>query len=152
MSAHDRLQALGLSLPVLEPVRHSYVRARQSGNTVYLAGQTAKADGRYPYTGKLGETVSLEAGQECARICVLNLLAAAEEHLGSLERITAVLKVNGFVACVPAFTQQPQVINAASDLLVSVLGEVGKHARTAIGVPALPSDSPVEIDMIIEVD
>lgn len=152
MSALERLHALGLSLPELEPVKYSYVRARQSGKTVYLAGQTPKSKAGYAYKGKLGEAVSLEEGQECARLCMLNLLAAAHEHLGSLDRITAVLKVNGFVASAPTFTQQPLVINAASDLLVSVLGDAGKHARTAIGVPVLPSDAPVEIDMILEVD
>lgn len=150
MTARERLEALGYSLPALEPVKYSYVRARQSGTTVFLAGQTPKIDGRYPFLGKVGDAVSLEDAQVCARFCVLNLLAAAEEHLGSLDRITAVLKVNGFVASAPAFTQQPLVINAASDLLVAVLGDAGKHARTAIGVPVLPSDAPVEIDMILE--
>jgi enamine deaminase RidA (YjgF/YER057c/UK114 family) len=151
MSALERLEALGLTLPELEPVKYSYVRARQSGSIVYLAGQTPKSRGGYAYTGKLGAEVSLEQGQECARLCMLNLLAAAHEYLGDLDRITAVLKVNGFVASAPTFTDQPKVINAASDLLVAVLGEAGKHARTAIGVPVLPSNAPVEIDMILEV-
>lgn len=151
MSAEARLAELGLSLPDLEPVKHAYVRARQSGSLVFLAGQTPKQDGGYPYKGKLGAEVTLEQGQECARICALNLLAAAREHLGNLDRIAQIVQVTGYVASAPTFTQQPLVINAASDMFVSVLGEAGRHARTAIGVAVLPSDAPVEIDLVFEV-
>jgi enamine deaminase RidA (YjgF/YER057c/UK114 family) len=150
MNAEQRLAALGLTLPELEPVKHSYVRARQSGLLVFLAGQTPKRDGGYPYKGKLGATVTLEQGQECAHICALNLLAAAREHLGSLDRIAQLVQVTGYVASAPDFTQQPQVINAASNLFVEVLGDAGRHARTAIGVASLPSDAPVEIDLVFE--
>ena len=150
MSAEYRLVELGLLLPALEPVKHSYVRARQSGLLVFLAGQTPKRDGGYPFKGKLGAEVSVEQGQECARICALNLLAAAREHLGSLDQIAQIIQVTGYVASAPSFTQQPLVINAASDLLVALLGEAGRHARTAIGVAALPSDAPVEIDLVLE--
>ena len=150
MSAETRLAELGLTLPDLEPVKHAYVRARQSGSLIFLAGQTPKRDGSYPFTGKLGAEVTLEQGQECARICALNLLAAAREHLGSLDRIAQIVQVTGYVASAPSFTRQPLVINAASDLLVAVLGEAGRHARTAIGVAALPSDAPVEIDLVLE--
>lgn len=151
MSAEQRLAELGLTLPELEPVKHSYVRARQTGQLVFLAGQTPKRDGGYPVKGKLGAEVSLEQGQECARICALNLLAAAREHLGSLDRIAQVVQLTGYVASAPGFTQQPLVVNAASDLLVAVLGDAGRHARTAIGVAVLPSDAPVEIDLVLEV-
>ena len=150
MNVEQRLAALGLTLPELEPVKHSYVRARQSGLLVFLAGQTPKRDGGYPYKGKLGVNVTLEQGQECAQICALNLLAAAREHLGSLDRIAQIIQVTGYVASAASFTQQPAVINAASNLLVEVLGGAGRHARTAIGVAALPSDAPVEIDLVFE--
>jgi enamine deaminase RidA (YjgF/YER057c/UK114 family) len=141
---------LGYQLPVLEPVKHSYVRARQSGVLVFLAGQTPKQDGRYPILGKLGAEVTVEQGRECARICALNLLAAAREQLGSLNRIAQIIQLTGYVASTPEFAQQPLVINAASDLLVEVFGDAGRHARTAIGVAALPSNVPVEIDLVLE--
>ncbi len=151
MSAEQRLAELGYRLPALEPVKHSYVRARQSGVLVFLAGQTPKRDGSYPYLGKLGAEVTVEQGRECAQICALNLLAAAREHVGSLDRIAQIVQITGYVASAPDFAQQPLVMNAASDLLVAVLGEAGLHARTAIGVAALPGNVPVEIDLVFEV-
>jgi len=146
-----RLTQFGIVLPSMSAPSHSYVYARQVGSLLFLAGQGPKRDGKYPYLGKLGAEVTLEQGQECARNCVINGLAAAKGYLGDLSRIKNVVKVNGYVASVPTFTQQPEVMNAASDLLIDLLGEAGRHARTSVGVPVLPGDIPVEVEIILEI-
>jgi len=146
-----RLQALGITLPAPSAPSHSYVHARQVGVLLYIAGHSPKRNGSYPYLGKLGAEVSIEQGQECARNCVVNCLASAAAHLGTLDRVASVVKLVGYVASAPTFTQQPQVINAASDLLLAIFGEAGRHARTSVGVSVLPGNIPVEIEMILEV-
>ncbi|MCU0514714.1 MAG: RidA family protein [Anaerolineae bacterium] len=151
MTPEARLHDLGLTLPEAGAPSHSYVRARQTGSLLYIAGHTPKRAGAYPFLGKVGGAVTLEQAQEAARICILNALASARQHLGTLERVTGVIKVVGYVASVPEFTRQPQVMNAASDLLIAVFGEAGRHARTSLGVAVLPEDVPVEIELILEV-
>lgn len=151
MSAEARLQELNIQLPPAGKAAHQYVRARAVGDLLYIAGHSPRINGEYPALGKLGEGVSLEQGQICAHNCVLNCLASARDYLGTLDRVTAVVKVMGYVASAPDFTDQPLVMNAASSLLVDIFGEVGVHARTSVGVAVLPGDIPVEVDMILAV-
>jgi enamine deaminase RidA (YjgF/YER057c/UK114 family) len=146
----NRLKELGLTLPAVSTPAGAYVPAVVSGNLVFTAGQLPFVDGVLNATGKVGSQVSAEDAAELARTCALNALAAAASVIGSLDRVTRVVKVVGFVASDPAFTGQPGVINGASNLLGEVFGEAGQHARSAVGVAALPLDSPVEVDLILE--
>jgi enamine deaminase RidA (YjgF/YER057c/UK114 family) len=147
-----RLKELGITLPPASAPSHSYVSARQVGNVLYVSGHVPKRDGGYPYVGKLGAEVTLEQGQESARICIINCLTSAKAYLGDLNRIKGVIKLVGFVASAPSFTDQPQVINAGSNLLIEIFGESGRHARSSIGMAVLPSDVPVEIELILEIE
>jgi enamine deaminase RidA (YjgF/YER057c/UK114 family) len=145
-----RLAELGLTLPqVTKPVA-SYVPAAVTGNLVFTAGQLPFADGALPATGKVGAEVSPEDAQRFARTCALNALAAAESVIGSLDRVTRIVKVVGFVASAPDFTGQPAVVNGASDVLGEIFGDAGRHARSAVGVAVLPLDAPVEVELILE--
>jgi enamine deaminase RidA (YjgF/YER057c/UK114 family) len=147
-----RLQALGLALPEPTTPLASYVPvvvSRRSG-LVLVSGQIPVRDGSFIATGRVGVEVSLETAKACAVQCVLNGLAAAKRELGTLDAIGRVLKVDGFVACEPGFGQQPEVINGASDLLLDLFGDDGRHARAAVGVPALPRNVPVEIAFTFE--
>lgn len=146
----DRLAELGITIPpVAKPVA-AYVPAVVSGNLVFTSGQLPFRDGALPATGKVGAEVDAETAKELARLCVLNGLAAADGVIGSLDRITRVVKVVGFVASDPAFTGQPGVINGASELLGEIFGEAGAHARSAVGVAVLPMDAPVEVEFVFE--
>ncbi len=145
-----RLAELGITLPqVTKPVA-SYVPAAVTGNLVFTAGQLPFADGALPATGKVGAEVSAEEAQGFARTCALNALAAAESVIGSLDRVTRIVKVVGFVASAPDFTGQPAVVNGASDVLGEIFGDTGRHARSAVGVAVLPLDAPVEVELILE--
>lgn len=145
-----RLAELGITIPeVAKPVA-AYVPAMTSGNLLFTAGQLPFVDGRLVATGKVGAEVSAAQAAELAGICVLNALAAAQSVLGSLDRVTRVVKVNGFVASAPDFIGQPQVLNGASELLAKIFGDKGLHARAAVGVAVLPLDAPVEVELIIE--
>ncbi len=150
MSVADRLAELGLALPPVVPPVAAYVPAQISGNLVYTAGQLPMIGGVLPATGKVGAEVGAEEAKEFARVCALNALAAAESVIGSLDRVTKVVKVVGFVASAPDFTGQPGVVNGASELLGEIFGEAGKHARSAVGVAVLPLDAPVEVELILE--
>ncbi len=150
MSVADRLAELGLALPPVVPPVAAYVPAQISGNLVYTAGQLPMIGGVLPATGKVGAEVGAEEAKEFARVCALNALAAAESVIGSLDRVTKVVKVVGFVASAPDFTSQPGVVNGASELLGEIFGEAGKHARSAVGVAVLPLDAPVEVELILE--
>lgn len=146
----DRLAELGLVLPeVAKPVA-AYVPAVISGNLVFTSGQLPFVAGVLPATGKVGADVSAEVAKDLARNCALNGLAAAASAIGSLDRVTRVVKVLGFVSSDPAFTGQSGVINGASELLGEVFGEAGSHARSAVGVAVLPLDSPVEVELVLE--
>lgn len=146
----DRLAELGLELPpVAKPVA-AYVPAVVTGNLVFTAGQLPFVSGTLAATGKFGAALVAEDGAALARICVLNALAAAESVIGSLDRVTRVVKVVAFVASTPDFTAQPAVANGASELLGQIFGDAGQHARSAVGVPVLPLDSPVEVELILE--
>lgn len=145
-----RLAELGLTLPPVTPPVAAYVPAVQSGNHVYVSGQLPLVDGALLATGKVGAEVTPEAAKELAARCALNGLAAIDALVG-LDRVVRVVKVVGFVASAPGFTGQPAVINGASELLGSVFGEAGAHARSAVGVAELPLGAPVEVEMIVEI-
>lgn len=146
-----RLEELGLALPPVAAPVASYVPAVVSGSHVHTSGQLPLVEGALPATGKVGAEVDPEQAQELARICCLNALAAVQEQIGDLGRITRVVKLTGYVASAPSFTGQPAVINGASDLLGQLFGEAGAHARSAVGVAVLPLDAPVELDLVVEV-
>jgi enamine deaminase RidA (YjgF/YER057c/UK114 family) len=146
-----RLAALGLRLPqAAEPAFH-YLPVVVHERVAYVSGQLPKVDGEVRLIGKVGSDVSIAEGQEAARVCVLQALACLKEELGSLGRVERVLKLTGFVASAPAFSQQPAVIDAASRLLTEVFGEAGRHARSAVGIAELPRNAPVEIEMIVAI-
>lgn len=145
-SPSERLRALGLELPPLRARAGNYVGAVTSGNLLFLSGQGA--DG---WVGRVGAELDVEAGRRAARDCMLNLLAQTEAALGTIDRVARVVKVLGFVACTEDFAEAPKVIDGASDLLNEVFGEAGAHARSAIGVQALPLGFAVEIEMVVEV-
>ncbi|MBX7501077.1 RidA family protein [Qipengyuania sp. YG27] len=147
MSIHDRLRAHGIELPKAAAPVASYVPVVVDGHTAYVSGQLPFVDGEL-VTGKLGDGVSLEQGQQAARACGLMILAQLEAA-GLLERVSHVVKLGGFVASTPDFTDQPKVANGASDLMVEVFGDAGKHARSAVGVPVLPLNAAVEVDAVI---
>jgi enamine deaminase RidA (YjgF/YER057c/UK114 family) len=146
-----RLAELGIELPDVVPPVAAYVPAKAHGDLVYTAGQLPFVEGRLPASGKVGEGEGLVPAADAAgyaRRCALNAIAAAAAAVGGADRLTGVLKVTGFVASVPEFTGQPVVINGASELLGEVFGDAGRHARSAVGVPVLPLDSPVEVEVV----
>jgi enamine deaminase RidA (YjgF/YER057c/UK114 family) len=150
VSVETRLTELGLKLPTLTKPVAAYVPAIVTGNLVYTAGQLPFVDGKLEATGKVGAEVTAEEAAKLARTCALNALAAAASVIGSLDRVTRVVKVVGFVASTPDFSGQPAVVNGASELLGEVFGEAGQHARSAVGVAVLPLDAPVEVELILE--
>jgi len=147
----ERLAELGLTLPAVAAPQAAYVPAVRTGNYIYVSGQLPMVDGKLQATGKVGESVRAEEAASLARICALNGLAAAASVVGGLDAIMRIVKVTGFVASAPSFTGQPLVINGASEFLIEVFGEAGRHARSAVGMAALPLDSPVEVELIAEV-
>ncbi len=146
----ERLSELGILLPALPAAAGSYLPWVRTGNLVYTAGQLPFVDGVLPATGKVGAAVDPADANALARQCALNVLAAANAAVG-IDNVVRVVKVVGFVASAPGFNGQPGVINGASDLFAEVLGEAGRHARSAVGVSELPLDAPVEVEAIIEV-
>jgi len=147
----EKLASLGITLPSPPAPAGSYVPVVISHNLAFVAGQIPTENGQVRFKGKVGKDVSIEAGQQAARLCTINALAQLKSALGSLDKVARIIKVTGFVNCDPSFTDQPRVINGASDLLVQVFGENGKHARAAVGVSSLPLDSAVEVEFIVEV-
>ena len=147
----DKLASLGITLPSPPAPAGSYVPVVVSHNFAFVAGQIPSEGGQVKFRGKVGRNLSIEAGQQAARLCTINALAQLKSALGSLDRVKRVIKVTGFVSCDPSFADQPKVVNGASDLLVEVFGENGKHARSAVGVSSLPLDSAVEVEFIVEV-
>ena len=148
----ERLAALGIQLPDVVPPVAAYVPAVVDGGRVYTSGQLPMVSGALPATGKVGEghgLVPASDAKDYARICALNALAAAKSVIGSLDRVTRIVKVVGFVASDPGFTGQPGVINGASEVLGEIFGDAGVHARSAVGVAVLPLDAPVEVELIL---
>ena len=147
-----RLSQLGIELPQAAAPVANYVPAVRSGDLLFIAGQICQWNGERRYIGKLGRDISLQQGQEAARLCALNILAQVKAALGGdLDRILRCVRLGAFVHCADDFTQQPQVANGASDVMVEVLGDAGRHARAAVGVNALPGGVAVEVDAVFEV-
>lgn len=152
MGAEARLAELGITVPEVVPPVAAYQPTARTGNLVFTAGQLPARDGEMIAIGKVGAEVTEEQGYECARQCALNALAAIRAEIGSLDDIVRVVKATVFVASTPDFTAQPKVANGASELLGEVFGEAGKHARSAVGVPVLPLDVPVEVELVVEIE
>ncbi len=150
-SATERLAELGLTLPPVAPPVAAYIPAVRTGDYVYTSGQLPFVEGKLQGTGKVGDGVSVDDAAKLARIAALNALAAAASVAGGLDAIARVVKVTCFIASAPSFTGQAQVANGASELLLEVLGEAGRHARSAVGMAVFPLDSPVEVELIAEV-
>ncbi|NOU92269.1 RidA family protein [Paenibacillus sp. LMG 31456] len=147
----QRLQELGLELPPSPEPRFTYVPCNRTGNLLYLSGQDCRINGELMYEGKVGSDLTIEQGQEAARQVIINCLAVLKGYLGDLDRVVKIVKLLGFVNSAPGFGDQPYVMNGASNLLVDVFGENGKHARSAIGTSDLPFHTPVEIELIVEI-
>lgn len=146
-----RLAELGLTLPAAAAPVANYVPWVLSGSLLFVSGQLPMRDGRVAVTGKLGAGLDIAQGQEAARLCALMILAQARSATGDLDRIVRCVELGGFVACTPDFTDHPRVVNGASDLMVEVLGDAGRHSRFAVGVPSLPLDAAVEIRATFEI-
>ena len=146
-----RLAEKGIELPEAIKPLASYVPWVITGNLLFISGQVPFKDGGLSHTGHLGNNVSVEEGYDCARVCGLNILAQANDAVnGDLDRIKRVVKLTGFVSCTPDFADQPKVINGCSDLMAEAFGDSGRHARAAVGVPALPLGAAVEVEAIFE--
>lgn len=145
------LADLGISLPTATAPVANYVPYVISGKLVHISGQITMENGELKFVGKLGADYDVETGQQAARLCALNLVAQLKAAIGDLDKVTRVVKLNAFVNSAPDFTDQPKVVNGASDTMVEIFGDVGKHARSAVGVAALPLGVAVEIDGIFEV-
>jgi enamine deaminase RidA (YjgF/YER057c/UK114 family) len=150
MSTEKKMKETKITLPAPPQPMGNYVRAVQVGNLLFVSGHGPYNDGKIKMTGKVGRELTVEEGYQVARIVGLNCLATVKAELGSLDKVKRVIKLLGMVHCVEDFKDQPKVINGCSDLLVEVFGENGKHARSAVGVQALPNGIPVEIEMILE--
>ncbi len=151
MYIENRLEELGIKLPIPAKPVAEYVPAKQTGNLVFVSGQDCRRDGTLLYEGKVGKEVTPEQGAEAARQAMINAIAVLKMHVGDLDRVKQIVKVLGFVNSADGFVQQPMVINGASRLLVEVFGENGKHSRSAISANELPFNTPVEIELIAEV-
>ncbi|GBL42057.1 protein TCP17 [Nitrosarchaeum sp.] len=145
----EKIKSLGINLPIPPSPAGSYIPVVKSGNLLYVSGQIPMEDGKVAFTGKVSDT-NIETAQKSARICAINILAQLKKELGDLEKISKIVRISGFVNSIPEFTQQPKVINAASDLFYEIFGECGKHSRIAVGVSSLPLNSMTEIDAIVE--
>jgi enamine deaminase RidA (YjgF/YER057c/UK114 family) len=146
----ETLSSLGITLPSPPAPAGSYVPVVISGNLAFVSGQIPMESGKVKFKGKVGTDLTVEEGQQAAAICIVNGLAQLSAVLGGLDRISRIVKVTGFVNSAPSFTDHPKVINGASDLLVKIFGDRGKHARAAVGMSSLPLDSAVEVEMIAE--
>lgn len=151
MSAESRLQELGLTLPEVPAPVASYVNCVRTGNLLYLSGGLPIEDGQI-VTGKLPDTIDLEAAVAAARNIILNRLAVIRQEIGSLDKIRRIVNLQGFVNSAPDFHDHPKVINGASDLLLEIFGEAGKHSRLALGAAALPLNAALEISLVVEVE
>ena len=145
----EKLETLGIKLPNPPTPAGSYVPAVKTGNLLFISGQIPMEDGKVIFTGKVSNE-NLEIAQKSAKMCAINILAQIKRELGSLDKVTKIVRVSGFVNSTPEFSQHPKVINSASDLFFEVFGEKGKHSRIALGVACLPLDSMTEIDVIVE--
>jgi enamine deaminase RidA (YjgF/YER057c/UK114 family) len=147
----NQLSALGIQLPEPPKPLAAYIAAKQTGNLVFTAGQLPMVNGNLIATGLLGRDIEVEAAKAAAQTCVINALSAVKGVIGDLDKIKQIVRVVGYVASVPEFTQQPAVVNGASELLLEIFGEAGRHARSAIGVAVLPLNAAVEVELTVEV-
>lgn len=148
--SEEKLKELGIELPEAPVPAGNYIPAVKTGNLLFISGQIPLENGKVAYTGKVSDD-NLETAQKSAKSCAINILAQIKREAGSLDKVTRIVRLSGFVNSVPEFTQHPKVINAASDLMFEVFGEKGKHARIALGAGSLPLDSMTEIDAIVEI-
>ena len=148
----NRLSELGLVLPDAPKPVAAYIPAKQSGKLVFTAGQLPMVNGELISKGLLGQEVAIEDANKAAQVCTLNALAAIKGVIGDLDRIKQIVRVVGYVASIPTFTQQPAVVNGASELLLEIFGDAGKHARSAVGMAVLPLNASVEIELTVEVE
>jgi enamine deaminase RidA (YjgF/YER057c/UK114 family) len=146
----EKLNSLGIILPNPPTPAGSYIPIIKSGNLLYISGQIPMENGKIIFTGKVSDD-NLEIAQKSAKMCAVNILSQIRREVGNLDRVSKVIKLSGFVNSVPEFTQHPKVINAASDLIFEIFGEIGRHSRIAVGVNSLPLNSMTEIDAIIEI-
>jgi enamine deaminase RidA (YjgF/YER057c/UK114 family) len=146
----EKLKSLGITLPVPPKPAGSYIPVVISGNLVFVSGQIPMQEGKVTFAGKVPTEKTVEEAQSAARVCAINILAQLKANLGSLDRISKIVRVSGFVNSASEFTEHPKIINAASDLFFEIFGEKGKHSRIAVGVSSLPLNSTVEIDMVAE--
>ncbi|OUJ12316.1 RidA family protein [Acetobacter sp. DsW_063] len=147
----SRLASLGIVLPTPATPVANYVSWTRSGSLIVISGQLPLKDGKLLATGKLGGEVSIETGVEAAKFCFINLAAQLQSAVGDLSKVTKVVRLGGFISCTPDFTAHAAVMNGASDLAVAVFGDVGRHARSTVGVPSLPLDAPVEVEGMFEI-
>ena len=152
MSPEDKLKMLGIVLPEAPQPLGSYVPVTRTGNLVFLSGILPLVEGKLLRQGKVGEDITIDDAREDAKRVVMNALAVLRSHIGSLNTVKRSIKITGYIASSPDFTEQPKVLNAASDLLHEIFGEAGRHARAAVGVTVLPLNAPVEIEFIFEVE
>ena len=150
MSPEDKLKELGIELPEAPKPLGAYVPCVQIGNLILLSGILPLKNGKLTRTGKVGGEIGVEEAREDAKTAAINALSVLKGHVGSLDKAKRCVKVTGYIASSPDFTEQPKVLNAASDFLFEVFGEAGRHARAAVGVTVLPLDSPVEIEFVFE--
>ena len=146
----DKLRELSIDLPTPPSPAGSYIPVVTTGNLAFVSGQIPMKEGKVVFEGKVPNEQSLDAARDAAKICIINGLAQLKANLGSLDKIAKFVRISGFVNSNPEFTEQPKVINAASDLLVEIFGDMAKHSRIAVGVASLPLNSTVEIDMVVE--
>ena len=151
MSPEDKLKKLGIELPEAPSPLGSYIPIVRTGNLLFLSGVLPLRNGKLMRTGRVGESVSLDEARDDARTAAINALSVLKANIDSLNKVKRCVKITGYVASAPDFTEQPKVLNAASDLMFEIFGEAGRHARAAIGVNVLPLNSPVEIEFIFEV-
>ena len=146
----ERLKELGIVIPTAPKPAGSYIPVTVSGKLAFISGQIPIKDGKVVYHGKIGDTQTIEEAQKASKLCIINGLAQIRAYCNTLDNVEKIIKISGFVNSVQDFTEHPKVINAASDLLVEIFGEKGKHSRIAIGVSSLPLNATVEIDMLVE--
>lgn len=151
MKIERKIKELGLIIPEAPKPIAEYIPAKKISNLVFTSGQGPVKDGKFVYVGKIGAEVSLKEGYESAKICAINCLAAIKSLIGSLDNIDEIVKIKGYVNSTSDFYQQPEVVNGASELIVKIFGEKGKHARSALGTSVLPGNIPVELEMIVSI-
>lgn len=147
----DKLQQMGITIPPVPKPVAAYIPARKAGSLVFVSGQGPAIEGEFVHVGKVGINKTVQEGYEAARICALNCLAAVKDLVGSLDEVQEIVQVRGFVNCAPDFGEQPEVINGASELLLEIFGDAGKHARAALGTSSLPRDITVEVEIVARV-